>query len=165
MEVICKFERYNDRRYSLPWVCKMTETGKYDFEQEVGCYTGQPGEPGDLVVFEPVIGQVYGFGQKDYRGGKTLKTFRKWNGESFKLCDKLGRPVMVKISGRIGCDGDFTVVCTGLQVYRVSKLDPKDWSCRTISRTSSDPRDIKPEEYARIESECTEWGAVEIQEE
>lgn len=88
--VIEHFESYNKRRYGTPWVCVMTETGKYDFSKNVGTYTGIEGDDGDLVVFEPVIGQVYGWGQKDYRGGNTIKKFAKWTGSEFMECDKLG---------------------------------------------------------------------------
>lgn len=84
------FESYNKRRYGTPWVCAMTDTGKYDFSKSVGTYTGSDGDDGDLVVFEPVIGQVYGWGQKDYRGGNTIKKFAKWTGNEFMECDKLG---------------------------------------------------------------------------
>ena len=89
--VIAHFERYNWRRYSTPWVCTMTEEGKYNFSKEVGGYTGEKGEEGDLYVFSPAVGQVYGWGQKDYRGNRTEKNFCKWNGSEFVKCDKLGR--------------------------------------------------------------------------
>lgn len=66
---------------------------EYDFSQRVGTYTGDgdQGEAGDLVVTEPVEGQVYGYGQKDYRGNNTEKKFAKWTGEKFVPCDKIGR--------------------------------------------------------------------------
>lgn len=89
--VISFFEEYNERRYSLPWVCEMKEDGKYDFSKKVGAYTGNHGEEGELVVYRPVVGKVYGYGQKDYRGNQTVKAFVKWNGSSFEKCDKLGR--------------------------------------------------------------------------
>lgn len=88
--VITHFDRYNERRYSKPWVCTMTETGKFDFDKEVGAYTGEPGQDGDLIVFKPVEGQIYGWGQKDYRGKNTIKNFCKWNGSKFIECDKFG---------------------------------------------------------------------------
>lgn len=91
-QIISSFESYNHRRYSMPWVCKMTSNGSYDFSERVGTYTGNEGEAGDLVVFEPVDGQVYGYGQKDYRKlSKSVKLFAKWDGEKFVQCDKLGR--------------------------------------------------------------------------
>ena len=88
--VVSHFMHYNRRRYSRPWVCQINN-GKYDFSKEVGCFTGEDGDDGDLVVFEPVAGQVYAFGQKDYRGGNTEKSFCKWNGSEFQACDILGR--------------------------------------------------------------------------
>ena len=90
---IASFDSFNQRRYGTPLVCVMTETGGYDFDAKVGTYTGdgRRGEEGDLVVLEPVVGQVYGYGQKDYRGGNTIKKFAKWDGKEFVECDKLGR--------------------------------------------------------------------------
>lgn len=89
--VVCHFESYSERRYSLPWVCEMKEDGSYDFSKKVGTYTGENGYEGDIVVFNPVVGQVYGYGRKDYRGSNTIKSFAKWNGSEFLECDKLGR--------------------------------------------------------------------------
>lgn len=89
--VVEHYFSYNERRYSTPWVCCMTEEGRYDFSKKVGIYTGNKGEEGDLVVFKPVDGQVYGYGQKDYRGNNTEKNFVRWNGLEFEKCDKLGR--------------------------------------------------------------------------
>ena len=88
--VVSHFMYYNHRRYSRPWVCEINN-GKYDFSKKVGCFTAEDGDEGDLVVFEPVAGQVYAFGQKDYRGGNTEKSFCKWNGSEFQACDILGR--------------------------------------------------------------------------
>lgn len=90
--VIDSYGGYNWRRYSRPWVCCMTDRGKYDFSVPVGTYTGaQRGEAGDLIVFEPSEGIVYGYGQKDYRGNNTQINHAIWNGEKFVACDKLGR--------------------------------------------------------------------------
>lgn len=91
MIAIKHYWSYNPRRYSRPWVCKMTEEGKFDFSAKVGTYSANHGEEGDLVIYEPVVGQVYGYGQKDYRGGKnTVIHCVKWDGEQFVPCDKLG---------------------------------------------------------------------------
>lgn len=89
--IISTYPAYNVRRYSTPWVCTMTENGRYDFSKPVGTYTGAHGECGDLIVFEPVEGAVYAFGQKDYRGKNTEIRFVKWMGDHFCRCDKLGR--------------------------------------------------------------------------
>lgn len=88
------FVAFNARRYGKPWVCRMTEDGKFDFDHEVGGYSADAykGEAGDLVVFEPVVGAVYGFGQKDHNCNKnTWKAFAKWDGSQFVACDKFGR--------------------------------------------------------------------------
>lgn len=76
--IIASYSSFNQRRYGTPWV---------------GTYTGDgyQGEAGDLVVTEPVEGQVYGYGQKDYRGSNTEKKFAKWTGEKFVPCDKIGQ--------------------------------------------------------------------------
>lgn len=94
-QIIASFEMFNKRRYSSPYVCKMGDNGTYNFDDRVGVYTGngREGEAGDLVVFEPVVGQVYGYEQKDYRGGNTMKNYAKWDGEKFVPCDILGREI------------------------------------------------------------------------
>lgn len=90
--IIDSFGSYNWRRYGRPWVCRMTETGGCDFSTPVGIYTGsERGEGGDLVVFEPAKGVVYGYGQKDHRGHNTQISHAVWDGEKFVPCDKLGR--------------------------------------------------------------------------
>lgn len=88
--VVRHFYTYNANRYSTPWVCEMKEDGTYDFSKRIGTYTANKGEEGDLIVFSPVVGQVYGWGQRDYRGSNTEKNWIKWNGEIFVPCDKLG---------------------------------------------------------------------------
>lgn len=58
-----------------------------------GTYTGNARlrEGGDLVVFEAIVGQVYGYGQKDYRSSRLTVCNAKWDGSGFVRCDKLGR--------------------------------------------------------------------------
>ena len=91
--VVEHFYSFNKRRYSTPWVCLMNNHGEHDFSVSVGTYTGngKNGEEGDLVVYNPVAGQVYGYGQKDYRGNGTIKKYAKWDGVKFVTCDKLGK--------------------------------------------------------------------------
>ena len=36
--VVEHFESYNPRRYSTPWVCKMTEVGGYNFARRLHCW-------------------------------------------------------------------------------------------------------------------------------
>lgn len=87
---------YNERRYSLPWVCLMTRDGKYDFSVRIGCYSGNDGEAGDLVVFRPIVGRVYAYGQKDYYGKSEIK-YAKWDGKNFVPCNKLGKEKQLAI--------------------------------------------------------------------
>lgn len=87
--IVEHFESYNERRYSTPWVCLMNN-GKYDFSRKIGTYTADKGYEGDLIVYAPVVGQVYGYGQKDYRGCNTIKSFVKWTGSEFVACDNMG---------------------------------------------------------------------------
>lgn len=91
--IIASFDCFNQRRYSAPWVAKFS-AGKYDFKANVGMYTGngRDGEAGDLVVFAPEEGQIYAYGQKDYRGNNTKLCFAIWQDGGFTPCDKLGRP-------------------------------------------------------------------------
>lgn len=91
--VIASFGAFNERRYSTPWVAQLTPEG-YDFS--VGTYTGngRRGEEGDLVVFAPVNGAIYAYGQKDYRSARGSNTkYARWDGQAFQACDKIGRPV------------------------------------------------------------------------
>ena len=95
-QIIASFDNYNERRFSSPWVCKMGADGTYNFDDRIGVYTGnsREGEGGDLVIFDPEIGQVYGYGQKDHRGNRTVKKYAKWDGEKFVACDILGREMV-----------------------------------------------------------------------
>ena len=52
-------DRYNERRYSLPWVCRMTTTGGYDFSERIGAYSVNDGEPGDLIAVSYTHLEVY----------------------------------------------------------------------------------------------------------
>lgn len=94
MEIIAHFSSFNPRRYSLPWVAEFTN-GKYNFNSRCGMYTGNAknGEAGDLVVFDPKEGQVYAWGQKDYRRNGTILSYSVFGGGKFVACDKIGRPL------------------------------------------------------------------------
>lgn len=89
-DIVKSYGSYNHRRYSLPWVCRV-ERGQYDFTERVGLYTGRPGDEGDLIIFDPVDGQVYAYGQKDYRGKNTEISHVIWLDGQFLPCDKIGR--------------------------------------------------------------------------
>ena len=64
------FEAYNHRRYSRPWVALVVDA-KPDFSVEVGRYTSKSGDAGELVIVDPQVGQVFAYGQKDYKGRHT----------------------------------------------------------------------------------------------
>lgn len=90
------YESFNHRRYGNPWIAEVIPgTTKPDFSRKVGGYTGAygKGEAGNLYVSDPVEGQLYTFGQKDYRGGKTERGYARYeNGEFHEvdprdLCD------------------------------------------------------------------------------
>ena len=90
IKTIKTYDAYNQRRYSKPWVCEMKEDGSYDFDKKVGTFDGTD-DGGDLVVFDPEEGKVYGYGQKDYRGNRTEIEFVKVINGEFVPCSKLGR--------------------------------------------------------------------------
>ena len=98
--VVSSFSSYDKRRYSRPWICKMSVGGKYDFSSRIGCYTGRDGEEGELVLFQPNIDQVYAYGQKDRRGNNTLIEYVKWDGNRFLVCNKPGRNSIKRITKR-----------------------------------------------------------------
>lgn len=86
MKIIKSYSEFNQRRYSNPWVAIVDKrTGKIDFSQRVGGYTGAygKGEAGDLYVIEPIIGAVYAYGQKDYRGSNGGYSYVQFDGEAF----------------------------------------------------------------------------------
>ena len=68
------FEAYNHRRYSRPWVALVVDA-KPDFSVEVGRYTSKSGEAGELVIIDPQVGQVFAYGQKDYKGRNTVTAY------------------------------------------------------------------------------------------
>ena len=68
------FEAYNHRRYSRPWVALVVDN-KPDFSAEVGRYTSKSGEAGELVIIDPQVGQLFMYGQKDYKGRNTVTAY------------------------------------------------------------------------------------------
>ena len=84
MVVVGRYESFNQRRYSNPWVAIVSkETGKIDFSAKVGGYTGGygKGEAGELYINNPVVGAVYAYGQKDYRGNNGGYQYVKYIGD------------------------------------------------------------------------------------
>jgi len=70
MRVSQKFGSYNQRRYSKPWIAKITSWpigGKP--EVQWGAYCGD--DNGGEVEIEAMPGDIIRTGQKDHRGGNT----------------------------------------------------------------------------------------------
>lgn len=67
---VAKYDEFNHRRYSNPWVARVKSDGKIDFAVPIGGYSGAygKGEAGELYITNPIEGAVYAYGQKDYRG-------------------------------------------------------------------------------------------------
>ena len=82
--VVRRFDTFNHRRYGNPWVAIVSkDTGKIDFSNRVGGYTGGygKGDAGDLYINNPVVGAVYAYGQKDYRGSSGGYYYVKYIGD------------------------------------------------------------------------------------
>lgn len=90
MTVIRKYDEFNFRRYGNPWVAKVDKNGKIDFSEKVGGYTGayNKGEAGELYINSPVEGQVYAYGQKDYRGNNGGYEYTVYEFGEFKRIEK-----------------------------------------------------------------------------
>lgn len=71
--VVKSFEAFNKRRYSDPWVAKVSPDGRLDFSERCGGYTGgyHTGDAGDLYIVDPLEGAIYAYGQND-RQKKTI---------------------------------------------------------------------------------------------
>lgn len=76
--IIKHYDAYNERRYSTPWAAPCDSTGRPNFKGRVGHFTGGHGEGGDLFVEDPREGSVWAYGQKDYRGGHTEKSYAQF---------------------------------------------------------------------------------------
>lgn len=99
MKTIKTYETFNFRRYGNPWVAIVSKTtGKIDFTQKVGGYTGgyKSGDAGELYVISPKEGDVYAYGQKDYRGNGTEMEYIQYVDGEFIPVDK--RDLISKLS-------------------------------------------------------------------
>jgi hypothetical protein len=66
MQIIRDTERYNARRYGLPWIAKITlKDGELKFH--FGSWYGDPGERGMLSLHGIEPGDYYAVGQVDHR--------------------------------------------------------------------------------------------------
>jgi len=84
MKTVKRFNDFNHRRYGNPWIAIVDkQSGKIDFTQRVGGYTGRygAGEAGELYLTNPQVGAVYAYGQKDYRGSNTYVAYVVYRGE------------------------------------------------------------------------------------
>lgn len=63
---------YNPRRYSKPWIAKITDVpvGKNPILQFGSCIQDNPGDK-SVIEISANIGDVIRWGQKDYRSNKT----------------------------------------------------------------------------------------------
>lgn len=70
MRVALKYNGYNARRYSKPWICKIVDWPVGGNPKvEWGTYLGD--DNGGEVEIEVQIGDIIRSGQKDHRGGNT----------------------------------------------------------------------------------------------
>jgi len=72
-----KFNAYNERRYSRPWIAIFDHKKmSFDFNEKVGYFTGDyKGGEGILYLLNPKVYQVYGYGQKDYRRNRSFTVY------------------------------------------------------------------------------------------
>ena len=77
MKIIKKYDEFNGNRYGNPWVAKVNKKGQIDFTSRVGFYSGTKGkgEAGALYLYEPEENGIYAYGQKDYRGHNSERTY------------------------------------------------------------------------------------------
>ena len=95
MIIIAHYDSFNSRRYSNPWVAIVGSDHAPDFSKNVGGYTGgyMRGEAGDLYIDSPREGEIYIFGQKDYRGRGAANRYITIVDGAPVPCDRLGRPI------------------------------------------------------------------------
>lgn len=112
MTEIRNFDAFNERRYSDPWVAAVDKNGRLDFKNHVGGYTGRrgAGEAGTLYLNdEPKEGDLFAYGQKDYRGNNTFVFYIQWR-------DGKKTPV----------EKDELVEAVRYRASLVQAIDPKD---------------------------------------
>lgn len=84
MVVVSKYQIFKQRLYGNPWIAIVSkDTGKIDFSVRIGGYTGGygKGEAGELYITNPSVGQVYAYGQNDYRGNNVGYQYVKYLGD------------------------------------------------------------------------------------
>lgn len=90
LKTVRSFGSFNKRRYSNPWIAMVGKDARLDFSKKCGGYTGgyNKGEAGELYVTDPVEGQVYGYGQKDYRGSGSFTAYVQYRDGEFVEVEK-----------------------------------------------------------------------------
>lgn len=70
-----EFEGYNRKRYSQPWIAKVTswDVGSNP-TLEFGSFLGEAGDAGSVEI-KAAVGTIVKYGQKDYRGNNTVNQF------------------------------------------------------------------------------------------
>lgn len=92
--VLTHIQPYNARRYSKPWVSYVND-GQHSFTV-LFLFTGrhcmdEAETEGDVIIRQPIEGQVYGYGQRDNRGNNTVTCYALWNGNEFVPCSRMGK--------------------------------------------------------------------------
>jgi hypothetical protein len=89
IKVVKKYEWFNFRRYGDFWVAKIDKNGKFNFTAVDSGITSRrnSGEAGELYIVDPVEGDIYAYGQKDYRKPhKSWYTYIQYkNGEFIEI--------------------------------------------------------------------------------
>lgn len=96
-QILAHFDAYNSRRYSKPWACKF-EDGRYNFDERVAMYDGKDGDAGNIIILNPIEGQIYAWGQKDYRGGRTELNYSIYECGEFRVLKDKAEAVAISLN-------------------------------------------------------------------
>jgi len=75
MKIQISWSKYNQRRYSKPWICKITYWTPSKQERDWGSFIGDEDNGGLLVLSDCDEGDIVCFGQKDNRGTSTRSEY------------------------------------------------------------------------------------------
>jgi hypothetical protein len=75
MRITREFKKYNERRYTQPWIAKITAwpVGKNP-TLDFGGFIGNPEEGGEVEI-NANVGDIVRWGQKDSRGNNTVSLY------------------------------------------------------------------------------------------
>lgn len=82
---------FNPRRYGNPWVARVGDDAKPDFNTKVGHFKAEESggmTRGELIVTAPKEGEIYMFGQKDKRGSGSIQEYAVFRNGSFQKISK-----------------------------------------------------------------------------